>query len=171
MRTRTAVPDDEPSLARIAHAAWSWKSAANPRPSPEPPFFTQVVVPDNVLVAVDEQRVLGYLKLVPLARAQPAIASAAAHVQEIHGFSVSPEHQGRGVGSALLRAAVREATTRSARRITLRVLGTNTGAQELYRRHGYRVEGVLRGEFLLQDRYVDDVLMALDLTAQDPDES
>ena len=30
---------------------------------------------------------------------------------------------------------------------------------------GFEVEGVLRGEFLLGGRYVDDVLMALDLTA------
>jgi RimJ/RimL family protein N-acetyltransferase len=43
------------------------------------------------------------------------------------------------------------------------VLGTNTRAQALYLAHGYHVEGTLKGQFLLQGRYVDDVFMALEL--------
>ena len=38
-------------------------------------------------------------------------------------------------------------------------------ARGLYEAAGFEVEGVLRGEFLLEGDYVDDVLMALDLTA------
>jgi RimJ/RimL family protein N-acetyltransferase len=41
------------------------------------------------------------------------------------------------------------------------VLSTNPTAQRLYARCGFVVEGVLRGEFVLDDREVDDVLMAL----------
>ncbi|MEV0082300.1 GNAT family N-acetyltransferase [Saccharopolyspora sp. NPDC050642] len=47
----------------------------------------------------------------------------------MYGFSVAPEPQGRGVGSALLQAVRQEAAARDARRITLRVLGTNARAQ------------------------------------------
>lgn len=158
------MQDDERALARIAHAAWSWQSAANPQPSVDAPFFSELIPPGNVLVATADTRVLGLVKLVPMSLAQPKVASAVTHVQQIYGFSVAPEHQGQGVGSALLHAVRQETAVRGARRVTLRVLGTNTRAQALYRRHGYQVEGILRGELFLQGKYVDDVLMALDLS-------
>jgi RimJ/RimL family protein N-acetyltransferase len=62
-------------------------------------------------------------------------------------------------------AAATEARARGARRLTLRVLAHNEAARRLYDRSGYIVEGVLRGEFRLDGEYVDDVLMALDLTS------
>jgi RimJ/RimL family protein N-acetyltransferase len=46
----------------------------------------------------------------------------------------------------------------------LRVLETNSRARLLYEAGGFEVEGVLHGEFMLAGRYVDDLLMARDLT-------
>jgi RimJ/RimL family protein N-acetyltransferase len=46
---------------------------------------------------------------------------------------------------------------------TSRVLGTNHAARRLYARCGSVVEGVQRGQFYLGGRYVDDVLLALDV--------
>jgi RimJ/RimL family protein N-acetyltransferase len=43
--------------------------------------------------------------------------------------------------------------------MTLRVLGHNAAARRLYEGCGFVVEGVLPGEFLIEGRYVDDVLM------------
>jgi ribosomal protein S18 acetylase RimI-like enzyme len=83
----------------------------------------------------------------------------------ITGISVDPACQRRGVGQALLDAAVVEARERGARRLTLRVLAHNKAAVRLYEQSGFVVEGVLKGEFFLHGNYVDDVLMALDLTA------
>jgi RimJ/RimL family protein N-acetyltransferase len=60
----------------------------------------------------------------------------------------------------LVEAAVTHAAGRGARKVTLRVLGPNEGARRLYERCGFVVEGVLRGEFELAGRLVDDVLMA-----------
>lgn len=51
------------------------------------------------------------------------------------------------------------------RRLVLRVLSGNDGARRLYERHGFAVEGGVRGAFLLDGAYVDDLLMALDLTS------
>jgi RimJ/RimL family protein N-acetyltransferase len=48
--------------------------------------------------------------------------------------------------------------------LTLRVLGGNDGARRLYASRGFEIEGTLRGAFLLDGDYVDDHLMALDLT-------
>ncbi len=52
--------------------------------------------------------------------------------------------------------------------MTLRVLGLNTAARRLYERCGFRMEGVLREEFLLEECYVDDVLMARQLVLPVP---
>ena len=53
-----------------------------------------------------------------------------------------------------------EARSRGGRKLSLRVLSTNPTAIGLYESEGFVVEGVLRGEFVLEGREVDDVLMA-----------
>ena len=63
---------------------------------------------------------------------------------------------------------MQECSRLGARKVTLRVLGHNVGARRLYERCGFLPEGVLWGEFLLEDRLVDDVLMARHLAAQIP---
>ena len=68
----------------------------------------------------------------------------------------------------LVAAAIEEARRRGARRLTLHVLATNHGARALYADCGFAVEGVRRGEFLLEGRYVDDVLMAVSLEPTRP---
>jgi RimJ/RimL family protein N-acetyltransferase len=89
---------------------------------------------------------------------------AAAHVLEIKGLAVSPDRQHQGLGRMLLTAAIDLARERGARRLVLRVLGWNSRARALYESCGFEVEGVMRELFLLDGRYVDDVIMALDLT-------
>ncbi len=79
---------------------------------------------------------------------------------------VGEEFRRRGVGRALLDAAVREAEARGARRLTLRVLAPNEPARRLYESAGFVVEGVQSELFLHDGAYVDDVLMALDLTGR-----
>jgi hypothetical protein len=48
-------------------------------------------------------------------------------------------------------------------------LGTNAGARALCEARGFVVDGVQRGELLLDGRYVDDVLMALSLDGAGPE--
>jgi len=48
-----------------------------------------------------------------------------------------------------LDAAEERAVARHVERLTLHVLGSNAPARALYEKHGYRIEGVLRGEFRL----------------------
>ncbi|MFJ7067057.1 GNAT family N-acetyltransferase [Streptomyces sp. NPDC101115] len=98
--------------------------------------------------------VVGYVRL-----GSPTPLAANAHVRQIQGLAVSGDARGRGVARALLRAAMARARAQGATRLTLRVLGHNTPARTLYEAEGFRVEGVLPGEFLLDGTYVDDVLM------------
>ena len=158
---RAARPGDERALATLDRATWTTlTSPAPPPPEPDWSFFNEKVEIRDVLVAVLDGNVAGYVRL---GRASPLAASD--HVLMINGLAVDPAFQRRGVGRALMAAAATEARARGARRLTLRVLAPNTAARGLYEQSGYVVEGVLRGEFHLDGEDVDDMLMALDLTA------
>ena len=52
-----------------------------------------------------------------------------------------------------------EAVRRGARKLSLRVMAPNATARRLYEACGFVVEGILVGEFILNGRPVDDVLM------------
>jgi ribosomal protein S18 acetylase RimI-like enzyme len=157
---RPAAAADEEELTRIDVESWSHLSSPSRRPGPGWTFFANDRVrPEDVLVALDDGRVAGYVQL---ARATPLEASD--HVRMISGIAVAGEHRRRGVGRALVDAAVTEAQARGAQRLTLRVLGPNIGAQDLYKSAGFVVEGTLRGEFILDGELVDDVLMARSLS-------
>ena len=162
IETRRALPGDEQALAALDLATWTWLTSPSPKPEPGAgwTFFGERTTPDNVLVAVVDGEVAGYVKL---GRATPLAASD--HVVTVNGLAVSPAFQRRGVGRTLIDAAAAEARARGARRLTLRVLGPNAAARRLYESTGFVVEGVQRGEFLLEGEYVDDVLMALELGA------
>jgi RimJ/RimL family protein N-acetyltransferase len=150
---RPAEPRDERALRQLDLSTWSSLHSPAPPPPPDRPFGLE-----GVLVAELADGIAGYVKLGP---ALPIPASA--HVLEIKGLSVSPAHRRRGVATALVHAAIEAARTAGACRVTLRVLSHNTAARELYAAAGFEIEGVLRGFFRIDGRYVDDVLMALPL--------
>lgn len=152
---RTALPDDDEELGALDRATWSHLHAVMPRPQPPyAPFFDERHAPDDHLVAEIDRRIVGYIRL-----AFPTELACNAHVRQIQGLAVADEARGKGVGRALVRAAVEEARRRGARRLTLRVLGHNAPARRLYEAEGFAVEGVLPEEFLLDGKYVDDVFM------------
>jgi len=105
-------------------------------------------------VAELDGRLAGYIRVKPATTLREN-----AHVLGIVGLDVGPGDRRQGVGSALLAAAEPHARARGARKLSLRVLGTNETALRLYERHGFRREGTLRDEFLIEGRFVDDVLM------------
>ncbi|MDR6973422.1 ribosomal protein S18 acetylase RimI-like enzyme [Streptomyces sp. 3330] len=154
-RIRAARPEDAEALALVDRLTWSPLHAVMPEPEPPyRPFFDERHRAENHLVAELDGRVVGYVRL-----GLPTSLACNAHVRQIQGLAVLDEGRGRGVGRALVRAAVEEARGQGARRITLRVLGHNTPARRLYASEGFVVEGVLPEEFLLGGEYVDDVFM------------
>ncbi|AKN68887.1 acetyltransferase [Streptomyces sp. PBH53] len=156
---RIAQAADERELAVLDRATWSTLHAVTPQPEPPyQPFFDERHPPREFLVAEADGRILGYIRLT-----RPTPLASNAHVLTVQGFAVADEARGRGIGRALVRAAVAEARRRGARRLTLRVLAHNTPARSLYEAEGFAVEGVLPGEFLIDGRYVDDVCMGRSL--------
>jgi ribosomal protein S18 acetylase RimI-like enzyme len=157
---RPAKPGDDRALGTLDRATWTTlTSPAPPPPEPDWSFLNEKVEIRDVLVAELDGEVAGYVRV---GRVFPIAASD--HVLMITGIAVDPACQRRGVGRALLDAAAVEARARGARRLTLRVLAHNDAALRLYEQGGFVVEGVLRGEFFLDGVYVDDLLMALDLS-------
>jgi RimJ/RimL family protein N-acetyltransferase len=160
---RVAEPGDDEPLARIDEASWSSKVTPAPRREPGSRFFRARTNLEDVLVAVVDGVVAGYVSLhqsIPL--------PSHAHVLEITGLAVDPSFRGGGIGRRLVTEAQREATRRGARKLSLRVLAPNTSARALYESCGFEVEGVLRGEFVLDGAPTDDILMACRLEGRSP---
>ncbi|MER7624220.1 GNAT family N-acetyltransferase [Streptomyces sp. NPDC126503] len=159
-RIRPAVHADGDALGRLDRDTWSPLHAVLPRPTgPYAPFFDERHRPDDHLVAVRGEEILGYVRVVP-----PTRLPTNAHVRQIQGLAVADAARGQGVARALLRAAMDRARAEGAVRLTLRVLGHNAPARALYASEGFVVEGVLPGEFLIDGVSVDDVLMGRSLT-------
>ncbi|NNH72209.1 GNAT family N-acetyltransferase [Nocardia uniformis] len=152
---RKASAEDDRALAGLNYRAWSPLTEITPRPVESAPFFGDGNQPEHYLVPVPNGQPVGYLRLV-----QPIPIPSAAHVRQIQGLVVDESVRHQGIGSALLRAAGTEARRQGATRLTLRVLSTNTDARRLYESLGFTVEGTLRGEFIIEGRAVDDILMA-----------
>lgn len=155
VRIRPAELSDDAALGELDRRCWSPRHEVTEGP-PEPgrPFFTPPDGAAGHLVAEDAGRLVGYVRVT-----LPTPLPSNAHVRQVQGLAVSPDARGRGIGRALVVAAVARARADGARRIWLRVLGSNPEAQRTYAAAGFAVEGVLPGEFLRAGRYVDDILM------------
>jgi putative acetyltransferase len=106
------------------------------------------------LVATVAGEVVGNLGLTRFTRPRRA------HVGEI-GMGVRDDWQGKGVGSALLTAALDLADNwLGLRRIELNVHADNESAIALYRKFGFAVEGTHRAYSLRNGVYVDSLSMA-----------
>ena len=70
-----------------------------------------------------------------------AYCSSAGGAASIISICVRPDCRGRGVASALLAAALEGARRAGARAVRLHVHDDNRGAQRLYARFGFEVEG------------------------------
>lgn len=160
VKVRQARPDDQAALRKIDAATWTADVSPAPPPPADAAFFNGRTRPADVLVAEIGSAVAGYAAL-----GQSSTLASHAHVLEIRGLAVDPARQRCGAGRRLVEASVEQARARGARKLALRVLGTNVRARQLYESCGFLVEGVLRAEFFLGGRYVDDVLMARTLIA------
>jgi ribosomal protein S18 acetylase RimI-like enzyme len=150
---RPATLDDDRTLVDLDRRCWSLAHDVTEAPPAAGGSLLDGHAGD-FLVAEVAGRVVGYVRVAP-----PTPLPSNAHVQQVRGLLVDPALRGRGIGRALLDAAVDLARSRGARRLWLRVLRTNPAAQRLYAAAGFEVEGVLRGEFARGGVDVDDVLM------------
>ena len=86
------------------------------------------------------------------------------HKAQLWGVYVDPSLRGRGVGAALVRAAIAHARTRVAV-LQLSVQFDNAAARALYRRLGFVPYGIERRALRHDGKDYDDELMAMDFSA------
>ena len=87
---------------------------------------------------------------------------ASRHVADI-GLMVAASHRRRGIGTALLDAAVDWARRAGVHKLELHVFPWNEAAIRLYERFGFVQEGYRRKHYMRGDQYVDAILMAYEL--------
>jgi ribosomal protein S18 acetylase RimI-like enzyme len=157
---RQATAEDDHALAVLDAASWPPELWVVPPQDAAEPFFGARRQPQDVLVATQDEVVVGYARM-----GRHMAIAANEHVLHFEALAVSPSARGAGVGALLVAALIAEARTRGARKLGLRALSTNTNAIRLYEKHGFREEGRLKEEIrLLDGSYADDVWFALPLT-------
>jgi RimJ/RimL family protein N-acetyltransferase len=164
MKVRRAEPSDAEALAQLGEAVGSepegWLVTTNGwRDVGEERRYLRAIrrYPNAaVFVADDEGLVVGRLSV---ARDQHP---ASRHVADL-GLMVAATHRRRGIGTALLQAAVDWARQAGVRKLELHVFPYNTAAIKLYEQFGFVQEGYRRGHYRRGDEYVDAILMAYDV--------
>ena len=164
MIVRPARPADAEGLAKLGHAVGSepegWLVSTNGwrDVSDERRYLRAIRRYPNaaVYVAEDDGLIIGRLSV---ARDQHP---ASRHVADL-GLMVAATHRRRGVGTALLEAAVDWARQAGVRKLELHVFPWNKGAIALYDRFGFVREGYRHGHYRRDDEYVDAILMAYDV--------
>lgn len=115
-------------------------------------FYRSILERDCLaVVAVANGRVVGWCDVLPTR------GESRAHVGII-GLGLMPEYRGRGIGAALMTAALERAWAKGFTRIELTVRTDNVRAKRLYERLGFNVEGTLRHAFRVNGEYFDSFL-------------
>ncbi|MGF1513042.1 MAG: GNAT family N-acetyltransferase [Elainellaceae cyanobacterium] len=154
---RRTEPSDYEALRHIfTHPSAVWGTLQMPFPSAESWRKRLAETPDGLysLVACAEDEVVGQLSL------HLNKSPRRRHVGQL-GMAVREDWQGRGVGTALMEAAI-ELSDRwlNLRRLELEVYTDNEPAIRLYKKFGFDVEGT-RVDFAFRDgAYVDAYMMA-----------
>jgi ribosomal protein S18 acetylase RimI-like enzyme len=105
-------------------------------------------------VALVEGRVVGWCDIASLER--PIFAHSG-----VLGMGVIAEYRGNGIGNALLRSVLESAKARGLTRIELTVREKNLAALTLYRKVGFRVEGIKQKAVRLDGEYENLIFMAV----------
>lgn len=76
------------------------------------------------------------------------------------GIGILEAHSGRGLGRRLMTEVEAYAGAHGLHRLELTVMESNKRARSLYEAMGYLVEGVKRDSLFVDDKFVDEIMMA-----------
>lgn len=155
---RRTEPDDYKAIHQIFRGPKAiWGTLQTPFPSAEQWRKRLAEPPEGYfsLVACVEQEVVGQLGLQTFS-SRPRRR----HAGQI-GMAVRDDWQGRGVGSALMQAAIDLADKwLNLMRLELEVFVDNEPAIRLYEKFGFKIEGTLVNFAFREGQYVDTYFMA-----------
>ncbi len=138
VRIERMRPGHWPAVRAIYEAGIGSGNATLEREVPEWEVWNAGHRPDGRFVAVDGDRVLGWIAIAPYSgrRVFDGVAWLSVYV--------APDAQGRGVGSALMEALVETADEAGIWTLMAGVLPENAASLALHRRAGFRRIGVQR---------------------------
>lgn len=118
-------------------------------------FFEELPEDENqeVLVAKVDCRVEGFLGIHRMSKRMK-------HVGEV-GIMIHPEYQRKGIGTKLLKAAIRLASKKGYRRLEADTLATNVAMRKIAQKAGFKLEGVRKMRIRKNGQYLDEALMAI----------
>ncbi|HUL81065.1 MAG TPA: GNAT family N-acetyltransferase [Gammaproteobacteria bacterium] len=155
---RRAEPEDFRDLQRIheqPRAVWGTLQLPYPSAQTWRQRLEQAVGGHYTLVACARDAIVGSLGLSVQER-----SPRRSHVATI-GLAVHDEWQGRGIGTALLKAAIDLADRwLNVRRLELIAFVDNEAALRLYKRFGFEIEGLLRRYAFRDGAFVDAYTLA-----------
>ncbi|MDT0000450.1 GNAT family N-acetyltransferase [Listeria cossartiae subsp. cayugensis] len=154
MQIRLSKREDAASMIELEHLVWTpGTTPGNIHFDSEADFLLKCPPGSKIVVANEDKVVgiLGYKSPIPLASNQ--------HVVEID-IAVHPDFQRAGIGQILMDKMKEVAREKGYIKISLRVLSINKKAIHFYEKNGFKQEGFLEKEFIIQGEFVDDILMA-----------
>ncbi|KEO76809.1 GNAT family N-acetyltransferase [Paenibacillus sp. FSL M8-0228] len=105
------------------------------------------------LVAVVHDKIVGF------SRCEGHVLSRFSHKVEF-GVCVLKDFWSYGIGTNLLKKSISWAESNGIKKMTLQVLETNDKAIELYKKHGFEIEGLLKNDKVLSDgKYYNTIIM------------
>jgi ribosomal protein S18 acetylase RimI-like enzyme len=106
-----------------------------------------------IVFAMDGEQLVGWCDIT---RPDTQISAHCGHL----GMGVLSDYRGKGIGTQLIRAALKAASEANIPRVELTVYANNTAAIGLYRKVGFVEEGRMRGYAVLKKEFVDAIAMA-----------
>ncbi len=165
MRIRAARPEDLPAIADLARRTWldAFGTSLSPEDAEAEAAegrseerFRRALAERTILVAEAEDGLVGYAELgdveIPEVDTDPLDG-------ELHRLYVETALQGKGIGRAMLDAALAHPRLASAPRVFLQVWDENKRAVRLYESAGFRRVG--RTRFNLGSEVVEDAVFVL----------
>jgi len=73
---------------------------------------------------------------------------------------LTKEYRRLGIGSEMMKIASEKAKEKGIKKLCLSVFSSNTNAINFYKEFGFVTEGVLKKQFIIDEKYVDEVYMA-----------
>ncbi len=111
--------------------------------------------PDDLnLVAIIGNEIVGTINV------QRGIYKKNRHTANL-GIAIKKQYREMGIGTELIKRAIKWAFEQNILKMNLEVFSSNEKAVSLYKKLGFEIEGVRRGQFVIENSFVDDVLMTI----------